>query len=58
MAEAGEVGHWSVLQKMSSGRPAVQELTGWALPIQQRHFQGVLGASAELAAQEDPDEPA
>ncbi len=59
MAEAGEVGHWSVLDAMARpGTPAgVSDLVSWALPIQQRHFQDVMSASAELAKDEDPDEP-
>jgi hypothetical protein len=60
MAEAGEVGHWSVLEAMSGSgdHPDVANLVKWALPIQQRHLEGVLAASVELAADEDPDEPA
>ncbi len=59
MAEAGEVGHWSVLRKLNerARRDDVGQLVEWALPIQQRHFQDVLGGSLELAAREDPDEP-
>ena len=57
MAEAGEVGHWSVLQKLNerARRDDVQQLVDWALPIQERHFQAVLDGSLELAAQEDPE---
>jgi hypothetical protein len=60
MAEAGEVGHWGVLQQMSqrAGHEAVGELTRWALPIQQRHLEGALAGSEKLAASEDPDETA
>ena len=60
MAEAGEVGHWSVLQG-DERRPrirSVAELVEWALPIQQRHLKAVLAASVGLAAGEDPDETA
>ena len=59
MAEAGEVGHWSVLGKLNerARRDDVQQLVDWALPIQERHFQAVLDGSLELAGQEDPDEP-
>ena len=59
MAEAGEVGHWSVLRKLNerAHRDDVQALVDWALPIQERHFQAVLDGSLELAGQEDPDEP-
>ena len=60
MAEAGEVGHWAVLQEMNSraAHPGVDELTRWALPIQQRHLEGVLAGSKSLAASEDPNETA
>ena len=60
MAEAAEVGHWSVLQTMneSAGNDQVQTLVSWALPIQERHFQDVLQGSRKLAAEEDPNEKA
>ena len=59
MAEAGEVGHWSVLEAMSSdAHPQVMELVQWALPIQERHLKDVMAASVGLAASEDPDEVA
>ena len=59
MAEAGEVGHWSVLRKLNerARRDDVRQLVEWALPIQERHFQAVLDGSLELAGQEDPNEP-
>ena len=58
MAEAAEVGHWSVLQTMneSAGNEKVRDLVSWALPIQQRHFEQVLQGSQKLAAEEDPNE--
>ena len=60
MAEAAEVGHWSVLETMSesAGNADVRELVTWALPIQQRHFEEVLKGSRKLAAEQDPSEPA
>ena len=60
MAEAAEVGHWSVLDTLSlrAGRGEIQGLVEWALPIQQRHFSEVTAASVKLAAEEDPNEPA
>jgi hypothetical protein len=60
MAEAGEVGHWAVLQQMnaSARHSGVEKLTRWALPIQQRHLEGALAGSKALAASEDPNEPA
>jgi hypothetical protein len=58
MAEAGEVGHWSIVGKLNerAAKDDVRELVDWALPIQQRHFQDVLDGSLKLAAEEDPDE--
>jgi hypothetical protein len=58
ICEAGEVGHWSVLQQMSAhaGHTGVEQLVEWALPIQQRHFQGALDGSKVLAGNEDPNE--
>jgi ABC-type transporter Mla subunit MlaD len=59
MAEAGEVGHWSIVAKLNERaqvRP-LQKLVDWALPIQQRHLQEALDGSLKLAAAEDPAEP-
>jgi hypothetical protein len=58
MAEAGEVGHWSVLRKLNerAGRDDLQELVDWALPIQERHFHDALAGTVELAGEEGPDE--
>jgi len=60
MAEAGEVGHWSVVGTMNERAqlPGLQELVEWATPIQQRHFEQTLQGSVELAEGEDPNEPA
>jgi hypothetical protein len=60
MAEAGEVGHWSVLAKLNeqAGDERLRELVEWALPIQERHFQDVKAGSLKLAAEEDPGSPA
>jgi hypothetical protein len=57
MAEAGEVGHWSIVGMLNeqAHNAAVGELVDWALPIQRRHFDDVLAGSLELAAAEDPD---
>jgi hypothetical protein len=59
MAEAAEVGHWSVLRKLNerANRDGLAQLIEWALPIQERHFKEALEGSLQLAAQEDPDEP-
>jgi hypothetical protein len=60
MAEAGEVGHWSVLRTLNeqAGDQRLQELIEWALPIQERHFEEVKAGSLKLAAEEDPGDPA
>jgi hypothetical protein len=60
MAEAGEVGHWTVVGTMNrrAQLPGLQELVEWVTPIQQRHFQETLEGSVELAGDEDPNEPA
>lgn len=58
MAEAGEVGHWKVLQTMAqkAGDSAVIDLTEWALPIQERHFSEAQENSLKLAGEQDPNE--
>jgi hypothetical protein len=55
MAEAGEVGHWSVLQELNkqARHPGVRDLVKQQLPIQKRHLKDVMAASISLAAQED-----
>ena len=59
MAEAAEVGHWSVLRKLNerANRDGLAQLIEWALPIQERHFKEAIEGSLQLAGQEDPDEP-
>ena len=60
MAEAGEVGHWEILRTMNeqAGNTQLEEVIQWATPIQQRHFEEARGGSLQLAAEEDPNEPA
>jgi hypothetical protein len=55
MAEAGEVGHWSVLQELNkqAKHPGVRDLVKVQLPIQKRHLKDVMAASLQLAASED-----
>jgi hypothetical protein len=55
MAEAGEVGHWSVLQELNkqARHPGVRDLVKLQLPIQKRHLKEVMAASVALAAKED-----
>jgi uncharacterized protein YfcZ (UPF0381/DUF406 family) len=58
MAEAAEVGHWSVLKTLNrkARNGGVHQLVEWALPFQERHCQQVLEGSQALAAEEDPNE--
>ena len=60
MAEAGEVGHWEILDTLNkrASKREVSQLVDWALPIQKRHLETVRKASLELAADEDPNETA
>jgi hypothetical protein len=60
MAEAGEVGHWSIVEKLNerAGDESIRGLVDWALPIQRRHYETVLAGSLELAGDEDPNETA
>jgi len=57
MAEAGEVGHWSIVDVLSQrARDArVSTLVQWAKPIQEKHFQQVQQGSLKLAEGEDPN---
>jgi hypothetical protein len=56
MAEAGEVGHWAVLEKLneSAGEEDLRELVEWALPIQERHLSDAKECSLKLAGEKDP----
>jgi hypothetical protein len=57
MAEAGEVGHWTIVKKLNerAGIAAVTELAEWAVPIQEEHLNLALESSLDLAAREDPN---
>ena len=54
MAEAGELGHWEIVQAMGKtlGEQKVVELADWAVNIQRRHFEGVRASSVTLAEDE------
>lgn len=54
MAEAGELGHWEIVQTMAkiAGDQQVSELADWAVEMQRRHFEGVRASSLKLAEQE------
>jgi hypothetical protein len=58
MAEAGEVGHWSIVGRLNEQAEldGVRELVDWALPIQQRHLKDTLDASLKLASRQDANE--
>jgi hypothetical protein len=60
MAEAGEVGHWSIVGKLNerAGNRELQDVVEWVTPIQERHLRDVLQGSLTLAAEEDPGAPA
>jgi hypothetical protein len=60
MAEASEVGHWSVLEQLNrkAGHAELRTLIEEQVPIQQRHFQATMEGSQKLAAEEDPNEAA
>jgi hypothetical protein len=54
MAEAGELGHWEIVREMNErvGDATVRELTEFAIPIQQRHFEDARKCSLQLAREE------
>jgi hypothetical protein len=60
MAEAGEVGHWQILDTMNlnAHNQELQQVIDWATPIQERHLDEALKGSLKLASREDPNEPA
>jgi hypothetical protein len=54
MAEAGELGHWEIVQTMAeaAGEAEVRELADWAVEVQRKHFEQVREASLALAREE------
>jgi hypothetical protein len=58
MAEAGEVGHWTVLGELNkkAKNKEIRELVRWQLPIQKQHLKNAQAGLVQLASQEDPDE--
>ena len=57
MAEAGEAGHWSIVQVMAkrAGDADTLELAELATPIQERHFKQAKAGSLKRAKEEDPN---
>ncbi|HEX4035677.1 MAG TPA: hypothetical protein VHX66_14625 [Solirubrobacteraceae bacterium] len=60
MAEAGELAHWRILEKLNAKakNAEVAKAIAFALPLQEKHVSRVAAASLELAAAEDPMEAA
>jgi hypothetical protein len=58
MAEAGELGHVEIVNKMNEqvGDRQIGELAEWALDVQRRHFERTREAALTLAGQEDATE--
>jgi hypothetical protein len=56
MAEAGEVGHWKILETLNeqAGIDAVRELTAFAIPVQERHERVTRETALAIAGSEDP----
>jgi hypothetical protein len=56
MAEAGEVGHWRILATLNerAGIGAVQALTAFAIPVQERHERLARETALSIAGAEDP----
>jgi hypothetical protein len=54
MAEAGELGHWEIVQEMNQqvGDDRIRELSDFVLPIQERHFRDARKWSLKLAREE------
>ena len=54
MAEAGELGHWEIVEKMGQtlGEEEVTRLAEWAVGVQRRHFDAVRESSLALAESE------
>jgi len=54
MAEAGELAHWEIVQKMAEtvGETDTKDLADWAVPIQRGHIESVRSATLALAVEE------
>ena len=54
MAEAGELGHWEIVRKMSEtvGERSVTELADWAVGVQRGHVEAVRESCLALAESE------
>jgi flagellar motor switch protein FliG len=54
MAEAGELGHWEIVRAMNErvGDATIRDLTEFAIPVQERHFEDARACSLKLAREE------
>jgi hypothetical protein len=54
MAEAAELGHWEIVQKMAqtTGERSVAELADWAVDVQRAHVEAVRESCLTLAVSE------
>jgi hypothetical protein len=54
MAEAGDLGHWEIVQTMADamGETQAAELAAWAVDVQHRHVERVRQSCLQLAEQE------
>jgi hypothetical protein len=54
MAEAGELGHWEIVQTMGEtvGDDRASQLAAWAVGVQRKHVEAVRESSLKLAAAE------
>jgi flagellar motor switch protein FliG len=54
MAEAGELGHWEIVREMNErvGDATIRDLTEFAIPVQERHFEDARACSLKLAREE------
>jgi hypothetical protein len=55
MAEAAEVGHWTVLEELNkqAKHAGIKQLTKLQIPIQRRHLKEAMAGSVKLAGKED-----
>ena len=52
MAEADEVGHWSVLEQISGGQPELAELCRWAIQVHEQHVADANAVRKQLMGYE------
>ena len=57
MAEAGEVGHWQILDTMNqrARNQELQQVIDWATPIQERHLERGAAGLAQARRRRGPE---